>query len=117
MSAIGPMQTGMCMYLHPRGFRGDRPGWFICNMSCKEVPKHRINNCVRGGCPDYRERDDEVVAGDKGKRIKWDEPASETVPESSDALTLREWARDEMRQGLSILRGCRAVVLPRGGCV
>jgi hypothetical protein len=94
--------VSMCMYLTPKGFRGDRPGWFLCTLTGKEVPKHHINNCVRGGCPDYRERDDEIVAGDKGKRIKWDEPASETVSESSDVLTLREWAQDEMRQGLSM---------------
>lgn len=106
MSAIGPMQTGMCMYLHPRGFRGDRPGWFICNMSCKEVPKHRINNCVRGGCPDYRERDDEVVAGDKGKRIKWDEPASETVKEPSGSCAEETQPEAEATQEIGTCWNC-----------
>lgn len=31
------------------------------------------------------------MAGHTGKRINWDGPASETLPEASDLLTLREW--------------------------
>jgi hypothetical protein len=99
------------MYLHPRRFRGDRPGWFVCNLSCKEVPKHRINNCVRGGCPDYRERDDEIVAGNKGKRINWDGAASETIPDAPQIATLRDWAAQQIESGESM-----AEIAKRIGC-
>lgn len=101
----------MCMYLTPKGFRGDRPGWFVCNLSCKEIPKHRINNCVRGGCPDYRERDDEIVAGDKGKRINWDGAASETIPDAQQIATLRDWAAQQIESGESM-----AEIAKRIGC-
>jgi hypothetical protein len=86
--------VSMCMYLTPKGFRGDRPGWFVCNLSCKEIPKHRINNCVRGGCPDYRERDDEIVAQAK---LNWDGPASAVIPGAQG--TLREWAFEAFQGG------------------
>jgi hypothetical protein len=97
------------MYLSPKGFRGDRPGWFVCNLSCKEIAKHRLSNCVRGGCPDYCERGEERVA-DRQKRINWDGPASETVDGASRVFSLREWAEAEL-QDTSL-----AAVAKRIGC-
>lgn len=83
--------SGMCEHLTPKGFRGDRPGWFFCKFGAKEVPKHRLSNCVRGGCPDYRERGEERVA------LKWDGPASDVIPGAKG--TLLEWAAAAYKSG------------------
>lgn len=106
MSAIDPMRpthsahTGMCMYLAGRSVRNGRPGWWLCELTCKQVLPH--NHCTRSGCRDYREAGDAMMPGDKKKRFNWDEPANMTVKLASDVLTLREWARDEIAHGVAL---------------
>jgi len=83
----------MCDALSPRGFRGNRPGWWYCEATGKQL---NPAGCTEHNCKHFRNEENDMSTG---TRTDWGAPARNIMPDAPDEVTLLAYCKQLRAEG------------------